>query len=220
MASFEERLKSLRKSQGWSQDVLADKLGTTRSCIGNYEQGTRMPDIETLEQIADFFNVDMPYLLGRQDEPRRVDLSKPSLNDFEMVTKIIDDLRWNTNDVPLRLFDLQKALEKNHVSIKQFAKWLEEPLESVEDLVTGKRYASMNEVGRIKRLLNDTFIDAAENSRVGNKIVKQLLDYIYKSYGYPISKDRLLGEESTIIDAYRSSDDLTKAMVRRTLGIE
>lgn len=67
MANFNERLKELRKSMGWSQDELADKLGTTRSCIGNYEQGSRKPDIESLEQIADLFNVDMAYLTGSQN---------------------------------------------------------------------------------------------------------------------------------------------------------
>ena len=220
MASFEERLKYLRKSHGWSQDVLADKLGTTRSCIGNYEQGTRMPDVETLEQIADFFNVDMPYLLGKQDEPKRVDLNTPTPNDFEMVTKIIDDLRWNTHDVPLKISNLKQALDNNNMSLEQFARWMEEPIDSVKDLLTGKRNASMNEVGRIKRLLNDTYIDKRENARVSNSIVKQLIEYINRSYSYPTASSNLSSSESTIIHAYRSADDLTKAMVRRTLGID
>lgn len=30
-----------------------------------YENGEREPDFETLEAIADFFNVDMDYLIGR-----------------------------------------------------------------------------------------------------------------------------------------------------------
>jgi transcriptional regulator with XRE-family HTH domain len=33
-----------------------------------YEAGKREPDFETLEAIADFFNVDMDYLLGRTDK--------------------------------------------------------------------------------------------------------------------------------------------------------
>ena len=31
-----------------------------------YENGKRTPDFETLEAIADFFNVDIDYLLGRE----------------------------------------------------------------------------------------------------------------------------------------------------------
>lgn len=68
MAKFNERLKSLRTENGWSQDMLADKLGISRSCVGNYEQGTRTPDIVALEQIADLFNVDMLYLTGKQEK--------------------------------------------------------------------------------------------------------------------------------------------------------
>ena len=33
-----------------------------------YENGNREPDFETLEMIADFFNVDIDYLLGRTDK--------------------------------------------------------------------------------------------------------------------------------------------------------
>lgn len=65
MGSFQSVLKSLRKSSGLTQDELANKLDVSRSTIGMYESGAREPDYETLETIADFFNVDTDYLLGR-----------------------------------------------------------------------------------------------------------------------------------------------------------
>ena len=65
MGSFQLVLKSLRKSSGLTQDELANKLDVSRSTIGMYESGAREPDYETLEAIADFFNVDTDYLLGR-----------------------------------------------------------------------------------------------------------------------------------------------------------
>ncbi|MGN1205511.1 MAG: helix-turn-helix domain-containing protein [Eubacterium sp.] len=65
MGSFQSVLKSLRKSFGLTQDELANKLDVSRSTIGMYENGSREPDYETLEAIADFFNVDTDYLLGR-----------------------------------------------------------------------------------------------------------------------------------------------------------
>lgn len=45
---------------------MADKLGVSRSAIGMYENGEREPNFETLELIADTFNVDMNYLLGKK----------------------------------------------------------------------------------------------------------------------------------------------------------
>lgn len=62
---FARILKNLREERGLSQQGLADALNVKRSTIGNYEQGTRSPDMETLELIADFFNVDMDYLYGK-----------------------------------------------------------------------------------------------------------------------------------------------------------
>lgn len=63
--SFAKILRSLREERGLSQQELADMLNVKRSTIGNYEQGTRSPDMETLELIADFFNVDMDFLYGK-----------------------------------------------------------------------------------------------------------------------------------------------------------
>ena len=65
MASFKEMLKYLRVRDNLSQAELADKLGVAKSTISMYEVGKREPDFETLEAIADFFNVDMNFLLGR-----------------------------------------------------------------------------------------------------------------------------------------------------------
>lgn len=67
MASFNQRLKALRLSKELSQQVLADKIGISKSSVNMYERGEREPGIETLEAFADFFNVDMNYLLGKDD---------------------------------------------------------------------------------------------------------------------------------------------------------
>ena len=67
MATFAERLKSLRREKGWSQQRLADELDLSKSSVNMYERGEREPGFETMEAIADLFNVDMNYLYGRTD---------------------------------------------------------------------------------------------------------------------------------------------------------
>lgn len=67
MATFAERLKSLRREEGWSQQRLADELNLSKSSVNMYERGEREPGFETMEAIADLFNVDMNYLYGRTD---------------------------------------------------------------------------------------------------------------------------------------------------------
>ncbi len=65
MAEFKDRFKQLREEAKLTQIQLADKLGISKGTIGNYESGIRKPRLEDLECIADFFNVDTDYLLGR-----------------------------------------------------------------------------------------------------------------------------------------------------------
>ncbi|WP_312516219.1 helix-turn-helix transcriptional regulator [Anaerospora sp.] len=61
------RLAELRSARGLTQQQLADLTGLTRGRLNNYEQGTREPDLVTLQSLADFFEVTTDYLLGRTD---------------------------------------------------------------------------------------------------------------------------------------------------------
>lgn len=90
MGSFQSVLKSLRTAKGLTQDELAKSLKISRSTIGMYEGGSREPDYETLESIADFFNVDTDYLLGRTNKttviPERYYINEETA---EMANKIL-----------------------------------------------------------------------------------------------------------------------------------
>lgn len=67
MTKFSDRLKELRKSKDLSQADFSKQIGLSKSSINMYERGEREPGINTLEAIADYFNVDMDYLLGKTD---------------------------------------------------------------------------------------------------------------------------------------------------------
>ena len=66
--NFTERLRQLRNEQELSQKDLGKKLHLGTSAISMYERGEREPDFEKLETIADYFNVNIDYLLGKSDE--------------------------------------------------------------------------------------------------------------------------------------------------------
>ena len=61
-----ERLKELRIQRGYSQSALAKALHVSKSTISMIEVGYRKPSVEVLEMIADFFNVDIDYLMGKE----------------------------------------------------------------------------------------------------------------------------------------------------------
>lgn len=65
--SFGDKLKSLRTRRSVSQVELATYLHISKSAVSMYERGERTPDFETLEGIADFFNVSIDYLLDREN---------------------------------------------------------------------------------------------------------------------------------------------------------
>lgn len=67
MAKFGDRLRSLRTERGLSMLDFANQLGISKSSVNMYERGEREPNFEVLETIADFFNVDMDYLLGKSE---------------------------------------------------------------------------------------------------------------------------------------------------------
>lgn len=71
MGNFASVIKQLRLERGITQEQLAALLKVSRSTVGMYETGSREPDFETCEAIADIFNVDMDYLLGRSGVERK-----------------------------------------------------------------------------------------------------------------------------------------------------
>lgn len=67
LEAFGRRLRELRKENGMNQIQLAEKLGVSRGSISFYENADRMPDLNLLERAAEFFDVTIDYLLGRDD---------------------------------------------------------------------------------------------------------------------------------------------------------
>ncbi|MBQ8634476.1 MAG: helix-turn-helix transcriptional regulator [Lachnospiraceae bacterium] len=66
MDTFQDRLRALRIAHGLTQEQLSAMLRVSRSAVGMYENGLREPDYETLNNAAEYFNVSIDYLLGRE----------------------------------------------------------------------------------------------------------------------------------------------------------
>lgn len=90
MSTFSIRFKELRLNHKLTQDDLAKKLKISKSSISMYENGNREPDFETLELIADYFNVDMNFLLGKSNNTTRI-LNKQQYDLLSMYDQLNDD---------------------------------------------------------------------------------------------------------------------------------
>lgn len=61
---FDENLRQMRRKNGYSQEELSEKLGVTRQTVSKWENGSAMPELKKLTEIAEFFDVSMDDLLG------------------------------------------------------------------------------------------------------------------------------------------------------------
>ena len=62
--TFQERLITLRKQQGLSQEQLGYELGVTRQTVSKWELGVTTPEMDKLIQLNDFFHISIDELVG------------------------------------------------------------------------------------------------------------------------------------------------------------
>lgn len=90
-----KRLRELREENHLLQKDIAKYLNITTSAYGYYEQGKRNPDIETIKNLADFFNTSTDYLLGRTDKKREynmdLDENKIKYKSFTKIEEILTE---------------------------------------------------------------------------------------------------------------------------------
>lgn len=75
-----EKLKQLRKERKIKQQEIADFLKISRQAYSHYENEQRQPTPETLDKLADYFNVSVDYLLGREEKTTITDPDKNKIS--------------------------------------------------------------------------------------------------------------------------------------------
>ena len=82
------RIRTMRKSRDMTQEDLGNALGQSASSITMYETGRREPDFETLEALADIFNVPLAYLVSDNSSTEYI----PRTEESRTLAKGIDQL--------------------------------------------------------------------------------------------------------------------------------
>lgn len=81
-----KNLKLLRTKHKISQQTLAGIIGVSQQSINKYENHSSEPDINTLMQIADYFNTSVDFLIGHSDIEHKIEQLHPcDLNDNELI---------------------------------------------------------------------------------------------------------------------------------------
>lgn len=68
---FGEKLKSIRKQAGMTQEKLAEKLGVSRQAVTKWETDAGIPDIANIRVISDLFHISIDELLGNEKEEKK-----------------------------------------------------------------------------------------------------------------------------------------------------
>lgn len=63
MPAISANIKRIRAEKGLTQDAVAQELGVTRQTISSYESGRTQPDIQTLQRLAEIYEVSLEDLL-------------------------------------------------------------------------------------------------------------------------------------------------------------
>lgn len=85
--ALSEKLYTLRKKSGLSQEQLAEQLGVSRQAISKWESGQSIPESDKLVVISNYFKVPLDYLLKEDDEQQVISEVSQSDNSLQTSDK-------------------------------------------------------------------------------------------------------------------------------------
>ncbi len=86
-----DRIQSLRKAKGISQEELAEQTGVSRQAVSKWESGQSVPDIEKIIIMSDYFGVTTDYLLKGIEPTKREEVrKKPDASIFSIVATALN----------------------------------------------------------------------------------------------------------------------------------
>lgn len=89
--NISDRIQSLRKAKGITQEQLADAVGVSRQAVSKWEAEQSVPDLERVVAMAEYFDVTTDYLLrGIEPAPKRESGSRVSPRTMCIIATALD----------------------------------------------------------------------------------------------------------------------------------
>ena len=128
-----EKIRELRRRDGVTQEVLADKLGVTPQAVSRWEMNSSYPDTEIIPPIANFFGITIDELFGYDGEREakidellsRVDaLGIPYRSDDDSIDECLQMLRVGLAEFPANERIMKKLADiLNHAGWRRHGEW-------------------------------------------------------------------------------------------------
>ena len=89
--NISDRIQSLRKAKGITQEQLADAVGVSRQAVSKWEAEQSVPDLERVVAMAEYFDVTTDYLLrGIEPAPKKGSGSRVSPRTMCIIATALD----------------------------------------------------------------------------------------------------------------------------------
>lgn len=85
MKPWNERIKDLRKEKDITQEEMAKALGLKRGTLANWERGHRLPDVNSFQMLANFFNVPLTYVVPDSESVNVAAVPKSGIGEIKMI---------------------------------------------------------------------------------------------------------------------------------------
>ena len=83
---MKNRIGELRREKGLTLKKMGEELKIRDNTLSQYETGKREPQLGTMQEIADFFNVSLEYLMGKSDKrDYKIETHEDAINLLEKI---------------------------------------------------------------------------------------------------------------------------------------
>lgn len=161
--SFSIKLKELRQKNNLTQDQLADELNTryhlneSKATISQFEHNKRIPDLDRLINIADYFKVSLDYLCCDTNKTNKVE---------------------NVSNISVFSSNLKKLREKYHLTQYDLAEKLKVSNGAISKWENCQREPDLSTLKKIKEYFNISYDSLLETNDNSFNSIDELIDYI------------------------------------------
>lgn len=154
------RLRELTKKNNTTIAKMARDIGQGKNILNSLEKQNSSPSIETVEKIADYFNVSIDYLIGRAEQPTKIEqnISHSTLNDKSIGINNVQNIE---NSLTKELInEFEKLSFKNKSYVMNIIAELNEPIDQNFKMVASPSRPeppkiSKESIEEVKRLMQE-----------------------------------------------------------------
>jgi len=161
--SFSLKLKNLRQKNNLTQEQLANELNTryhlneSKATISQFEHNKRIPDLDRLINIADYFQVSLDYLCCDVNKSNNVN---------------------ENNNISVFSYNLKKLRERYHLTQLGLAEKLKVSNGAISKWENCQREPDLSTLKKIKEYFNISYDSLLETNDNSFSSIDDLIDYI------------------------------------------